>query len=117
GLRGGARCRAARGERRAAAEALAERIEREGVAAFLDRWLAGPLFATLPEAGGRPARGPGHNTPRGASAPPPGAAARRARGAGQHRRRAGLGPAGPRDRRPGAALGPAGRPAPTDPAA
>jgi 2-succinyl-6-hydroxy-2,4-cyclohexadiene-1-carboxylate synthase len=39
-----------RAERRAADEALAERIERDGVAAFLDRWLAGPLFATLPEA-------------------------------------------------------------------
>jgi len=44
----------ARAERRAADEALAERVEREGVAAFLDRWLAGPLFATLPaEAAGR----------------------------------------------------------------
>jgi 2-succinyl-6-hydroxy-2,4-cyclohexadiene-1-carboxylate synthase len=40
----------ARAERRAADEALAGRIEREGVAAFLDRWLAGPLFATLPAA-------------------------------------------------------------------
>ncbi|HWD44149.1 MAG TPA: alpha/beta fold hydrolase, partial [Actinomycetota bacterium] len=29
---------------------LAGRIERDGVAAFLDGWLAGPLFATLPEA-------------------------------------------------------------------
>lgn len=45
---------AARDERRAADEAMAGRIEREGVAAFLDRWLAGPLFATLPaEAAGR----------------------------------------------------------------
>ena len=44
----------ARAERGAADEALAGRIEREGVAAFLDRWLAGPLFATLPaEAAGR----------------------------------------------------------------
>ena len=44
----------ARAGRRADDEALAERIEREGVAAFLDRWLAGPLFATLPaEAAGR----------------------------------------------------------------
>jgi 2-succinyl-6-hydroxy-2,4-cyclohexadiene-1-carboxylate synthase len=44
----------ARAERRAADEALAEGIERDGVAAFLDRWLAGPLFATLPaEAAGR----------------------------------------------------------------
>jgi 2-succinyl-6-hydroxy-2,4-cyclohexadiene-1-carboxylate synthase len=39
-----------RAERRAADEALAERIERDGVAAFLDGWLAGPLFATLPQA-------------------------------------------------------------------
>jgi 2-succinyl-6-hydroxy-2,4-cyclohexadiene-1-carboxylate synthase len=44
----------ARAERRAADEALAGRVERDGVAAFLDRWLAGPLFATLPaEAAGR----------------------------------------------------------------
>jgi 2-succinyl-6-hydroxy-2,4-cyclohexadiene-1-carboxylate synthase len=41
---------AGRAERRAADEALAERIERDGVAAFLDGWLTGPLFATLPEA-------------------------------------------------------------------
>jgi 2-succinyl-6-hydroxy-2,4-cyclohexadiene-1-carboxylate synthase len=41
---------AGRAERRAADEALAAGIERDGVAAFLDRWLAGPLFATLPEA-------------------------------------------------------------------
>jgi 2-succinyl-6-hydroxy-2,4-cyclohexadiene-1-carboxylate synthase len=41
---------AARAERRSADEALAARVEREGVAAFLDRWLAGPLFATLPAA-------------------------------------------------------------------
>ena len=45
---------AVRAERRAADEALAGRIEHEGVAAFLDRWLAGPLFATLPaQAAGR----------------------------------------------------------------
>jgi 2-succinyl-6-hydroxy-2,4-cyclohexadiene-1-carboxylate synthase len=37
-----------RAERRAADERLARRIERDGVAAFLDTWLAGPLFATLP---------------------------------------------------------------------
>jgi 2-succinyl-6-hydroxy-2,4-cyclohexadiene-1-carboxylate synthase len=44
----------ARAGRRAADEALAGRIERQGVAAFLDRWLAGPLFTTLPaEAAGR----------------------------------------------------------------
>lgn len=48
---------AARAERRAADEALAVRIERDGVEAFLDRWLAGPLFATLPsERAGRAAR-------------------------------------------------------------
>jgi 2-succinyl-6-hydroxy-2,4-cyclohexadiene-1-carboxylate synthase len=41
---------AARAERRADDEALAAGIERDGVAAFLDRWLAGPLFATLPPA-------------------------------------------------------------------
>jgi 2-succinyl-6-hydroxy-2,4-cyclohexadiene-1-carboxylate synthase len=39
-----------RAARRADDEALAGRIEREGVAAFLERWLAGPLFATLPAA-------------------------------------------------------------------
>ena len=39
---------AARAERRAADEARAAGVERDGVAAFLDRWLAGPLFATLP---------------------------------------------------------------------
>jgi 2-succinyl-6-hydroxy-2,4-cyclohexadiene-1-carboxylate synthase len=38
-----------RAERREADEALARRIERDGVAAFLDGWLAGPLFASLPE--------------------------------------------------------------------
>jgi 2-succinyl-6-hydroxy-2,4-cyclohexadiene-1-carboxylate synthase len=37
-----------RAARRAADEALARELERDGVAAFLDRWLAGPLFATLP---------------------------------------------------------------------
>jgi len=41
---------AARAERLAADEALAAGVERDGVAAFLDRWLAGPLFATLPPA-------------------------------------------------------------------
>ena len=47
----------ARARRRAADEALAAGIERDGVAAFLDRWLAGPLFATLPaEAAGRAGR-------------------------------------------------------------
>jgi 2-succinyl-6-hydroxy-2,4-cyclohexadiene-1-carboxylate synthase len=41
---------AARAQRRAADESLAAGIERDGVAAFLGRWLAGPLFATLPPA-------------------------------------------------------------------
>ncbi len=46
-----------RAERRQADEALARRIERGGVAAFLDHWLAGPLFATLPaQAAGREER-------------------------------------------------------------
>jgi 2-succinyl-6-hydroxy-2,4-cyclohexadiene-1-carboxylate synthase len=39
---------AERAARVAADEALASSIERDGVAAFLDRWLAQPLFATLP---------------------------------------------------------------------
>jgi 2-succinyl-6-hydroxy-2,4-cyclohexadiene-1-carboxylate synthase len=39
-----------RAARREADEALAGRVERDGVAAFLDGWLAGPLFAPLPEA-------------------------------------------------------------------
>ena len=39
---------AGRAERRLADEALARRVERDGVAAFLGHWLAGPLFATLP---------------------------------------------------------------------
>ena len=37
-----------RAERRAADEVLARRIERDGVEAFLEAWLAGPLFTTLP---------------------------------------------------------------------
>jgi 2-succinyl-6-hydroxy-2,4-cyclohexadiene-1-carboxylate synthase len=46
-----------RAGRRAADEALARRVERDGVAAFLDHWLAGPLFATLPaRAAGREER-------------------------------------------------------------
>jgi 2-succinyl-6-hydroxy-2,4-cyclohexadiene-1-carboxylate synthase len=46
-----------RAARRAADERLAAEVERDGVAAFLDRWLAGPLFATLPaEAAGRAER-------------------------------------------------------------
>ena len=43
-----------RRERRAADEQLAQGLERDGLEAFLERWLAGPLFATLsPEAAGR----------------------------------------------------------------
>jgi 2-succinyl-6-hydroxy-2,4-cyclohexadiene-1-carboxylate synthase len=58
---------AARAERRAADETLAAGIERDGVAAFLDRWLAGPLFATLPrERAGREDRLT--NTPEGLAA-------------------------------------------------
>jgi 2-succinyl-6-hydroxy-2,4-cyclohexadiene-1-carboxylate synthase len=46
-----------RAERRQADEALARRVERDGVAAFLDHWLAGPLFASLPaQAAGREER-------------------------------------------------------------
>ena len=46
-----------RAERRAADERLAGRLERDGVAAFLDHWLAGPLFSTLPaERAGRAER-------------------------------------------------------------
>jgi 2-succinyl-6-hydroxy-2,4-cyclohexadiene-1-carboxylate synthase len=48
---------AERAARRAADDALAGDLERDGVAAFLDRWLAGPLFATLPaERAGRAER-------------------------------------------------------------
>jgi 2-succinyl-6-hydroxy-2,4-cyclohexadiene-1-carboxylate synthase len=36
-------------ERRQRDEALAERIERIGVEAFLDEWLAQPMFASLPD--------------------------------------------------------------------
>jgi 2-succinyl-6-hydroxy-2,4-cyclohexadiene-1-carboxylate synthase len=39
-----------RAARRAADEALAQQLEAVGVAAFLDRWLALPLFAGLPPA-------------------------------------------------------------------
>jgi 2-succinyl-6-hydroxy-2,4-cyclohexadiene-1-carboxylate synthase len=43
--------------RRDADEALARRIERDGVEVFLDAWLAGPLFSSLPvEAAGREER-------------------------------------------------------------
>ena len=37
-----------RAQRRAADEALAADLERDGLDAFLNRWLANPLFATLP---------------------------------------------------------------------
>jgi 2-succinyl-6-hydroxy-2,4-cyclohexadiene-1-carboxylate synthase len=58
---------AARAERVAADEALAAGIERDGVAGFLDRWLGGPLFATLPpERAGRAERLA--NTPAGLAA-------------------------------------------------
>ncbi len=39
---------AERAARRRADEALADEVERTGVDPFLERWLAGPLFATLP---------------------------------------------------------------------
>jgi len=39
---------AARRARVASDETLAESVERDGVPAFLDRWLAQPLFATVP---------------------------------------------------------------------
>lgn len=42
---------AERAERRAADGELATLIERDGVASFLDRWLAQPLFARLPKDG------------------------------------------------------------------
>lgn len=38
-----------RSRRRAADEALADDLERDGVDAFLERWLAQPLFAGLPD--------------------------------------------------------------------
>jgi 2-succinyl-6-hydroxy-2,4-cyclohexadiene-1-carboxylate synthase len=48
---------AGRAERRAADEALAAELERVGLERFLDRWLAQPLFATLPpERAGRAER-------------------------------------------------------------
>ncbi len=40
--------KAARRERIASDEALAESVERDGVGAFFERWLAQPLFATVP---------------------------------------------------------------------
>jgi 2-succinyl-6-hydroxy-2,4-cyclohexadiene-1-carboxylate synthase len=44
----GIRDDAERVSRRASDEQLAQDIMNDGVAAFLDRWLAGPLFAGLP---------------------------------------------------------------------
>ena len=40
-----------RAARRAADEVLADSIERDGLDAFLDRWVAQPMFAGLPDAG------------------------------------------------------------------
>ncbi|HMF84318.1 MAG TPA: alpha/beta fold hydrolase [Acidimicrobiia bacterium] len=52
---------AERAARREADEKLARQIEREGVDAFLARWLRQPLFSTLPEdAAGLDARRAGH---------------------------------------------------------
>ncbi len=45
-----------RAARRAADEALADRIEQEGTDRFLEWWLAQPLFASLSRAGRRPRR-------------------------------------------------------------
>lgn len=42
-----------RAARRVADEELASSIERDGVEAFLERWLANPLFATLPSSAAR----------------------------------------------------------------
>ncbi len=42
---------AERAARRAADEALADMIERDGVDAFLARWVAQPMFASLPDPG------------------------------------------------------------------
>jgi 2-succinyl-6-hydroxy-2,4-cyclohexadiene-1-carboxylate synthase len=50
-----------RAERREADERLAQEIERDGVDAFLERWLRQPLFATLPrDAAGLDARRAGN---------------------------------------------------------
>jgi len=53
--------RAARVE---ADERLAREIERDGVDAFLERWLSQPLFATLPRDPGAPSRRPARTTRR-----------------------------------------------------
>ncbi|MPY94105.1 MAG: alpha/beta fold hydrolase [Acidimicrobiia bacterium] len=49
GATAGLEDQASRAERCAADEALAQQLEAEGVAAFLDRWLGLPLFAGVPE--------------------------------------------------------------------
>ena len=48
GATGGLDTEAERADRRAADEGLARDLERDGLDAFLTRWLANPLFATLP---------------------------------------------------------------------
>lgn len=48
GATAGLRSADERAERRTADEVLARRLEKEGVAAFLEQWLALPLFAGLP---------------------------------------------------------------------
>lgn len=54
---GGIEDEAERAQRRSSDDALADRIEAIGVAAFVDEWLAQPLFAGLDDAAqGRPAR-------------------------------------------------------------
>jgi pimeloyl-ACP methyl ester carboxylesterase len=50
GATGGIDDPAERGARRQADERLADEVGRDGVAAFVDRWLAQPLFAGLDEA-------------------------------------------------------------------
>lgn len=49
GATGGIDHDAERAERRGADEAMAQRLERDGIDAFVDAWLAQPLFAGLPE--------------------------------------------------------------------
>jgi 2-succinyl-6-hydroxy-2,4-cyclohexadiene-1-carboxylate synthase len=51
-----------RAARRDADERLAQEIERDGVDAFLERWLAQPLFATLPPERAGVAERSAHNT-------------------------------------------------------
>ena len=48
GATGGLDTEEERAQRRAADEALAAGLERDGLGPFLERWLANPLFATLP---------------------------------------------------------------------